>query len=79
MEDYAKSNEPNCCVKSGQAAKHNTEAANCSTCQPETHLSERIQQIVWEKFHVDDIRQLTLQNVEEESEDEGDLTPKRVE
>ena len=30
---------------------------------------------MWEKFHVDDIRKLKLLHVDEESEDEAELTP----
>ena len=64
---------------SGSAVRHSNRANNCSNCQPVSELSDRIQQIVLEKFHVEDIRQLTLQNVDEESEEEADLTPKHVE
>ena len=35
--------------------------------------SDRIKNFVWEKFNIDDIRELELRPVEEESDDEEDL------
>lgn len=38
--------------------------------------SERIKNFVWEKFNVDDIRELELIPIEEDSADESEMTPK---
>ena len=40
--------------------------------------NERIKNFVWEKFNIDDIRELELRPVDEESEDEDDMNSKEI-